>query len=113
MLRQFRDLLNNLSTDDPEEALEVIAQRVVNEGMGTAAILFLESAKPMGFLAGQAAIMATPFIGGFIEPMRLERYADLLGDRDFVERLIQRIEELEFARAGARKQKGESKPSSE
>ena len=36
-----------------------------------------------------------PFVGGFIEPMRLEKYASLLGNRDFIERLIRRIEELE------------------
>jgi len=109
MFRNLRDIMQNLSSNDPDAALEEIAQRVVREGMGTAMILFLESAKPMGFLAGQAAIMATPLLGGFIEPMRLEKYANLLSDRDFIERLIRRIEELEAEQAGAPRKKGESK----
>lgn len=108
MLRNLRDLFRNLSTENEDEALEEIAQRVVREGMGTAAILFLESSKPMGFLAGQAAIAATPLLGGFIEPMRLEGYASLLGNRDSVERLIRRIEELEADRAGNKRKKGET-----
>lgn len=110
MLRYLMNLLRNLPVEDDDAALEEVAQRVVQEGMGTAAIVFLESSKPISFLTGQAAIAATPILGGFIEPMRLERYADLFSNRDFIERLIQRIEELENARAGTPKPKGESKP---
>ena len=112
MLRRLRELMRDIPVDDEESAIEKIAQRVVREGMGAAAIVFLESTKPVSFIAGQAAIFATPFIGGFIEPMRLERYAELFGRRDFVERLIRRIEELEDERsAGKRKPSGESKDS--
>jgi len=109
MFRNFRDLLHNVNIDDEEAALEEIAQRVVREGMGSAAIAFFESVKPIGFITGQAAIAATPLLGAFIEPMRLERYADLLGNRDFVERLIQRIETLEAEQAGERKAEREKK----
>lgn len=108
MLNSLWYLIRNVSLDDEEGALEEIAQRVVAEGMGTAAILFLETSKPLSFLGGQAAIVATPFIGGFIEPARIERYAALFSDRAFIERLIQRIEELENARAGKRQTQGES-----
>lgn len=108
MWRSFRDLLKNVSLDDEDAAVEEIAQRVVHDGMGTAAIAFLESAKPMSFLGGQAAIFATPLLGAFIDPTRLEGYADLFSNRDFIERLICRIEDLEAERAGARKKQGES-----
>lgn len=97
----FRDLgrwLHDLPVEDEDAALEEIAQRVVREGMGAAAIVFLESSKPISFLTGQAALVATPLLGSFIEPLRLERYADLFSRRDFIERLIRRIEELESAR---------------
>ncbi|HEX2951283.1 MAG TPA: hypothetical protein VHV83_17200 [Armatimonadota bacterium] len=109
MFRSIRDLIQNVPLDDEETAIEEIAQRVVREGMGTAAIVFLESTKPISFLTGQAAIFATPIIGGFIEPLRLERYANLFSDRSFIERLIRRIEELESDRAGAKTDKGEPK----
>ncbi len=108
MLGRWREWLQNVPIEDEEAAIEEIAQRVVRDGMGTAAILFLESSKPISFLAGQAALVATPIIGSFIEPMRLERYVDLFSNRDFVERLIQRIEDLENARAGTRRTDGET-----
>ena len=104
MFGNFRDLLRTVNLDDEEAALEEIAHRVVNEGMGAAAIMFLESSRPVSFIAGQAAIAATPLIGGFIEPMRLEKYATLFGNRAFVDRLIARIEELENERDDARRE---------
>lgn len=107
MFRSLRDLLMNTSLDDEDAALEEIAQRLVREGMGAAAIVFFETSKPIGFMAGQAAIAATPLIGGFIEPGRVEKYASLMANRDFVERLIVRIEELEAERAGKPREKGE------
>lgn len=109
MFRRLSAVFQSVPLDDEPAAVEEIARRVVDEGMGTAAILFLESSKPVSFIAGQAAIFATPVIGGFIEPMRLERYAELFSRRDFVERLIQRIEELENARAGEKRKRVEKK----
>ncbi len=107
MFRNFRDLLHEVNIDDEQAAIDDIAQRVVREGMGTATIVFLESIKPVSFLGGQAAIMATPLLGGFIAPLRLEKYAALFSNRDFIERLIRRIEELEADRAGEPPPQGE------
>jgi len=116
MFRRLQQLFHGVPLEDEDSAVEEIACRVVSEGMGAAAILFLETSKPISFLAGQAAILATPLIGGFVEPMRLERYADLFSRRDFVERVIRRIEELEDERAVQKKKKksaGKDRSSSE
>jgi len=109
MFRRLEHLFQSVPLDDEDAAVEEIARRVVAEGMGAAAILFLETSKPISFLAGQAAIFATPLVGGFIEPMRLERYADLFSRRDFVERVIRRIEDLENERAAGKKTPPEEK----
>jgi hypothetical protein len=98
MLGQLRDIVRNLPVENPDAALEQIARRVVQEKLAPAAIVMLESARPVSFIASQAVIMTTPFVGGFIEPLHLERYATLFGDRAFIERLISRIEELESER---------------
>lgn len=101
MLQFFRNLFQSDPAEKDEPTLiEEIAQRVVREGMAPAAIVFLESSKPVSFITGQAAIVATPILGGFVEPRRIERYAELFSSRAFIERLIQRIEQLEDERAG-------------
>ena len=109
MLHRLTELFNTVPLDDEDAAIEEIAQRLVAEGMGSPAIVFLESSKPVSFIAGQAALAATPLIGGFLEPMRLEKYAELFSRRAFIERLIQRIEVLESARAGDAPVRGETK----
>lgn len=104
MLQFFKSLFTTDPSDkDETEVIEEISQRVVREGMAPAAIVLLESSKPVSFLTGQAAIVATPFIGGFIPPGRVERFAELFSNRAFIERLIQRIEELEDERAGEKR----------
>ena len=110
MLRALMSLLQSLPVADSGAALEELAQRIVRERMSSAAIVFFESIKPVSFIGSQAAIMVTPLVGAFIEPVRLEQYAALFGDRAFLERLIQRIEELESAGEGDRPPEGESKP---
>jgi hypothetical protein len=101
MLQFFKNLFQSDPTDKGEVTLiEEIAQRVVREGMASAAVVFLESSKPVSFLTGQAAIVATPLLGGFLGPGRIERYADLFSNRGFIERLIQRIEQLDAENAG-------------
>lgn len=107
MLRRLQELMQDIPADDEETALEQLARRIVDSGMTTAAILFLESSRPMSGIAGQAAIVATPLIGGFIEPMKLEKYAALFSNRRFIERLIDRIEALEAEREGQRTRKNE------
>jgi len=98
MLRYLHDLMQQAPLDDEAVLIEDIAQRTVREGMGTAAVVMLESMKPMAFIGSQAAIAATPLLGSFIAPVRLERFAHYFSNRVFVERVIARIEELEDAR---------------
>lgn len=100
MLNNWLNIVRDLPVEDDNATLEELAQRLVKEEMAAPAILFFETMKPIGFITGQAAIATTPLLGSFISPMRLEKYADLLADRAFVERLIARIEELEAIKTG-------------
>ena len=100
MLNNWLKVVRDLPVEDENATLEELAQRLVKEKMTAPAILFFETMKPIGFITGQAAIASTPLLGSFISPMRLEKYADLLGNRAFVERLICRIEELEAQKTG-------------
>jgi len=99
-LNNWLKVVRDLPVDDENATLEELAQRLVKEKMTAPAILFFETMKPIGFITGQAAIASTPLFGSFISPMRLEKYADLLANRAFVERLIIRIEELEAQKTG-------------
>ncbi len=94
-LRHWDDEL----TDEQRDAiLERIAQGIVRRGMAAPAVLFLELNKPLSFVASQSLVVLTPFLAPFVGVENVHRYSRLLEKRENVERLIDRIEQLEYER---------------
>ncbi|MER3474676.1 MAG: hypothetical protein C4335_11735 [Armatimonadota bacterium] len=86
-------------TDEQRDAiLERIARAIVQKGMSAPAVLFLELNKPLSFVASQSLIVLTPFLAPFVGIHNVHRYSRLLEKRENVERLIERIEQLEHER---------------
>ena len=72
--------------------LERVAAVVVERGMATPAILFLESVGPMNFLGSQALHFFTPLLEVIFPQRDVERVALLLERRDTLSRLVAMIE---------------------
>jgi hypothetical protein len=83
-----------------EELIERIAKRIVSMRLEVPAIIFLEMNKPLGFIAGQSMLLASGILGPILGFSRVEEFAEFLGDREKVEALIERIEELSRERRG-------------
>ncbi|MCS6950712.1 MAG: hypothetical protein RMM06_05305 [Armatimonadota bacterium] len=92
-LFQWQD--DELSDEERDAILERIARGIVQRGMAAPAVLFLEMNKPLSFLASQSLIVLTPFLAPFVGIDNVYRYSRLLEKRENVERLIERIEQLE------------------
>lgn len=86
---------DELSDEERDAILERIAQGIVRRGMAAPAVLFLELNKPLSFVASQSLIVLTPFLAPFVGIENVYRYSRLLEKRENVERLIERIEQLE------------------
>ncbi len=86
---------DELTDEERDAILEKIAQGVVRRGMAAPAVLFLELNKPLSFVASQSLIVLTPFLAPFVGVDNVHRYSRLLEKRENVERLIERIEQLE------------------
>ncbi|GBC95805.1 hypothetical protein HRbin16_01602 [bacterium HR16] len=89
---------DELSDEERDAILERIAQGIVRRGMAAPAVLFLELNKPLSFVASQSLIVLTPFLAPFVGIDNVHRYSRLLERRENVERLIERIEQLEHER---------------
>jgi hypothetical protein len=91
----------------PERAqllIEKLAQWVIKHGLETPAILFLESIKPLSFIGSQMFLMyGVPMLGIVIDEYETSEFALLFEDRENVEALLKKIEEL--AREADRKKK--------
>jgi len=73
--------------------LERAADAVVQRGMATPAVLFLESVGPMNFLGSQALHFLTPMLDVVFPQRDVERVACLLERRDTLARLVALIED--------------------
>jgi hypothetical protein len=81
----------------PEEAelLRKLAQRVVDWHMTVPAILFLESVKPLSYLGSQVMVFFEPFVSAVFNVKDYNLLRQMMERRDNVERLLQKIEELD------------------
>lgn len=78
-----------------EQILEAVATRIVRMGLSAPAIFFFESSKPLAYVGSQALIFFEPFVKTFLNVAHYQRFARLLEDRENVERLILRVEDLD------------------
>lgn len=77
------------------EIIERLATKIVERRLTAPAVLFLESAKPLTFLGNQALIFFQPIVQTVFNFKTYDEITDLLEDRDNVEHLLKKIEELE------------------
>jgi hypothetical protein len=63
--------------------------------MAPAAILSIESLKPLNFIGSQLMYTVGPFAEVFFSPKEYQEFAALLENREYVNMLINRIDELD------------------
>lgn len=86
-----------ISEGERDELIETLATKVHKRGLHTPTILFLEMHKPFSFLASQSIILGSGFLAPLFGAGNVHRYAKLLENRENVERIICRIEEMHAA----------------
>ena len=101
-MTRLRDILAHAfavspsADEDPNlpDALKRFAQKVVDARMETPAIIFLETAQPLGFLAGQALLAFNPVGALFFDEQSLSEVGAALEDKRTVRKLVEHIETL-------------------
>lgn len=84
-----------LSPERKQELIDKIAKEIVKRGLETPAIMFLETFKPLSWIGAELSIVyVMPFVKAYIESPIVDEIVALFHDRDAVEKLIKRIEEL-------------------
>ncbi len=86
-----------VSPEETEEYINKIAEQVHKYGLDVAAILMIETAKPLSYIGGQMGrLFLSPFLPAFGEGIEIggEKFLTIFEKRENVERLLQRIEEL-------------------
>jgi ASC-1-like (ASCH) protein len=82
-------------TPEQQEALELVAKKVVEWRMAVPAIMTLETAKPLSFIGSQVLVFFEPIVKSVFSLKYYDTFRELMEDRENVERLLQLIEKLD------------------
>ncbi|MCF7919541.1 MAG: hypothetical protein K9N06_06485 [Candidatus Cloacimonetes bacterium] len=83
---------------DRENALRIIdkaARFIVERKLSPAAIMTIESLRPLNFIASQFMYMVAPFAELFFSPREYQEFAALLENDEYIKLLMERIDELD------------------
>lgn len=82
-------------TEEDDELITKVANKLVNMRLTVPAIFLLESSKPLAFLGGQLLVFLEPFIQTLFNFKQYQRFAFLMENRENWERLLRKMEDLE------------------
>ncbi|MEP6756995.1 MAG: hypothetical protein ABJA67_15930 [Chthonomonadales bacterium] len=83
-----------LSIEERDALIEKVANGVVKRGLQTPTVIFLEMNKPFSFIASQGLVVTSHVVAPFIGLENVQSISRLIADRNNIELLIRRIEDL-------------------
>ncbi len=75
--------------------LEKIAKRIVDSGLITPAVFFLETMKPLSLLGSHALVFLGPLLNSFIQSENYYRKVEVFEKPENIELLLKIIEEID------------------
>ena len=82
-------------TEEEDAIMTRLAKKVVEWKMTVPAIMFLETVKPLNYIGSQAMVFFEPFVQTIFNFRDYDTLRQMMERRETVERLMQRIEELD------------------
>ena len=88
--------VGDVGEPDPDDlaSLDRLAKFIVDRGLESPAILFLQSSVPLSYIGSQVMIGLEPIVGPFFPRQDFERLSRIFERRDGIDRLTSRIEEF-------------------
>ncbi len=77
------------------ELIEKFSKFVVERKLAAAAIMTIESLRPLNYLGSQALYTISPFVEVFFQPGEVDEIAAMLENREYIDLTIRRIDELD------------------
>lgn len=95
-----------LGQEQSEQLIRDLSQQINRWRLATPALVLLQTARPLSFVASQGLLLCEPLLGFFYETAKIEGYAELLADRASLDHLVTVIEEESHLRDNGGKEKG-------
>ena len=88
-------MIIEVSKERTAELIEKVAMFFAERRLGAPALLFLESFRPLNFIGSQIMYFLTPFANVLFANREFEEFAAIMGERENIQLLIKRIDELD------------------
>jgi len=98
---------SELTEAETERLIAKLADQIKKRKLEVPAILFLEMHKPLANVAGQTAVVLSPFLIPLVGFDNLNDFSRLLSKRENFERLIRLLEQAEDEPSGSKEGKSE------
>jgi len=90
-----------------------VAQEVVSRRLAAPATFLLESSRPLSFVASQGLVVLGPFVDAALDVPSYDAFVRMIEKRENVDKLLERIEELEEHRLSRAHEKDKPSPGEE
>jgi hypothetical protein len=84
--------MEKLRAGSREQMIERLVEKADRWRLVVPAILMLEIARPLSFIASQGLLLCQPLLGFFYDEVKIAEYAELLADRTNLDRLLAGLE---------------------
>lgn len=91
----MKDIILEIDRERAIKLIERYARFIVERRLAAAAIMTIESLRPLNFLGSQLLYAITPFAEVFFDHKEYQEVAALLESREYIDLLIKRIDELD------------------
>ena len=91
----MKDIILEIDRERAIKLIEKYARFIVERRLAPAAIMTIESLRPLNFIGSQLLYAITPFAEVFFDHKEYQEVAALLENREYIDILIKRIDELD------------------
>ena len=90
------EVSSKFSSEELDEFINTLAKLVVDKHMSAPAVMTLEMIKPLSLLGQSALMIFGPLIDMIFDPVKMEKFQAVIGDRKRIEQLMTAIEDFEL-----------------
>lgn len=88
-------MIVEVSREEAQELLDRVAKFIAERRMGSAAIMFIESLRPLHFIGSQLLYMLSPFAEIIFKPAEYQKFACTLEDEENIRYLLDQIDKYD------------------
>lgn len=87
---------SKFSAEELDDFINTFAKLIVSKQMSAPAVMALEMVKPLALVGQSTLMLFGPLLDLLFDPVKMEKFQAVIGDRKRIEQLMNTIENLEL-----------------